>query len=118
MSGKSCENCADIGKASCAECDDYHQWQPRITRRDESKRVVNILDGLNYHVVEIVIGKLEGYKVKPQWRFKNYQDAVDMAVDMARTEKKNYYVMAIRAKIAHVSERIVSVDEIPLWMDH
>lgn len=117
MSGKSCETCADIGKASCAECDDCHQWQPRVTRREESKGIIKVPGGLNYYVVEI--GGVEtGYALRTVLQDESYKYAVSAAVELTRRTKQNYYVMAIRAKIVHVSERIVSVDEIPLWTDH
>lgn len=116
MSKKSCDTCADLGKASCAECDECHQWRPRITRREEEKLLSQAAER-HYYVVEEIGAKTEE-KLKVYSREESYKEAANVAVEMARRNKKNYFILETRAVAKPLSEHIVALDEIPLWMDH
>lgn len=116
MSEKSCETCADKNTVACAECDDCHQWRPTIIQREDGKGL-KIAGDYIYFVCEET-----GIKNFPNlsafWFEGKYQQAVKRAEEMARSTQRAYIVLAIRARVVPLSEHVITVDEIPLWLDH
>lgn len=114
MSGKSCETCADQNTAACSECDDCRQWRPRVTRKAEEKLLTNAAERHYYVVEEIAI---PGEQLKVYSQEESYREAANVAVEMARRKKKNYVILETRAVAKPLSEQVIALDEIPLWLD-